>query len=370
MLLSEMVRRIADEQVLHDDASTYSRTGTYNWTTVVSKTVTLTKQAIVYISFTTERLTSTSYGAGRVLLGDTPIASSGAAEAGVPFTRVCWILLDPGTYTFNFQLSCFQTSYSTDGMKVSGIKIIAFNFPDKSKVSYSGSANVAPGATATIINQNFTLPTARRTVAGRLKRIPIFLFAYLTAGSRVSVVKNPGESDDSDRVNWKILINDTQVSWTERANDRGTSSSNLTYGAGAYGLYAYPFDAGSTINIKINATNTSTTTTYTCTAYIAILACPWLIPAIEYEPIALEFPQGSTLYIVAEPLQTDPTKTIKLGRRRGISFGDTTDYYSTATGAGILMWNYTFESVEVSSCTLLVAGYGGCISIIAVDVRG
>jgi hypothetical protein len=60
---------------------------------------------------------------------------------------------------------------------------------------------------------------------------------------------------------------------------------------------------------------------------------------------------------------------LKLGFQRAWSFGDNTNYYSIASGTDILSWNYTFESVEVSSCLLLVSGYGGCISIIAVDVR-
>jgi len=63
-----------------------------------------------------------------------------------------------------------------------------------------------------------------------------------------------------------------------------------------------------------------------------------------------------------------PTKTIQLGYVRAWDLGY--NYYSIASGTGILSRNYTFESVEVSSCTLIISGLGGCISIIAVDVRG
>ncbi|MEM1530477.1 MAG: hypothetical protein QXI05_02955, partial [Candidatus Bathyarchaeia archaeon] len=59
--------------------------------------------------------------------------------------------------------------------------------------------------------------------------------------------------------------------------------------------------------------------------------------------------------------------TIQLGGARAWDLGY--NYYNTASGTGILYWNYTFESVEVGQCVLLVSGNGGCISIIAVDVR-
>jgi hypothetical protein len=83
----------------------------------------------------------------------------------------------------------------------------------------------------------------------------------------------------------------------------------------------------------------------------------------------MDFPQGSTMYVVLEPLNLNPTKNLKLGRVRGVSFGDSTDFYSTSSGTGIQSWNYTFETVEVSNCLLNISGEGGCISILAVDVR-
>ena len=97
--------------------------------------------------------------------------------------------------------------------------------------------------------------------------------------------------------------------------------------------------------------------------------CPWIIPNSEDEPVELDFPDGSTIYIILEPLNSDPTKTIKLGKKRFVSFGDSTDYYSTASGTGILSWNYTFELVPVKNCILKIGGYGGCISVVGVDVR-
>jgi hypothetical protein len=102
-------------------------------------------------------------------------------------------------------------------------------------------------------------------------------------------------------------------------------------------------------------------------AILSFFACPWIFSSAEYEPFSLNFPPGSTLYVVLEPLSSDPTKTIKLGYPRAWSLN--CDYYSTSSGTGILAWNYTFENVPPSECILKVSGGGGCISIIAVDVR-
>jgi hypothetical protein len=104
-------------------------------------------------------------------------------------------------------------------------------------------------------------------------------------------------------------------------------------------------------------------------ASIIIIVSPWILGYSEGEVFNLNFPQGSTLYVVTEPLWNDVTKTVKIGKKRARTFGDSTDYYYTASGTGILNGSYTFESVPVSNCVLVVSGFGGCISIIAVDVR-
>jgi hypothetical protein len=73
---------------------------------------------------------------------------------------------------------------------------------------------------------------------------------------------------------------------------------------------------------------------------------------------------------VFESLDADPTKNSKIGKVRAVTYGDATDYYSTATGTGILSHIYTFELVEIGSVTLTVNGLGGCISLVGLDDRG
>ncbi len=70
-----------------------------------------------------------------------------------------------------------------------------------------------------------------------------------------------------------------------------------------------------------------------------------------------------------EPLDKDPTKNSKIGKVRAVSYGDATDFYSTASGTGILSHTYTFEIVAVSDVSVFVNGFGGCISLVGVDER-
>jgi len=55
--------------------------------------------------------------------------------------------------------------------------------------------------------------------------------------------------------------------------------------------------------------------------------------------------------------------------RSAVSYGDTTDFYSTASGIGILSHSYTFETVSVTDVTIVVNGLGGCISMVGLDER-
>jgi len=101
-----------------------------------------------------------------------------------------------------------------------------------------------------------------------------------------------------------------------------------------------------------------------------VIACPWiLVDDTDFEPIILDFPQGSTLYLMLEPLITNPTKNIKIGKVRAVSFGDTTDYYSTDSGTGILQHDYQFVEVKNGAVLLYMYGWGGCVSSIGIDIR-
>ncbi|MEM0010480.1 MAG: hypothetical protein QXT84_02160, partial [Candidatus Bathyarchaeia archaeon] len=102
--------------------------------------------------------------------------------------------------------------------------------------------------------------------------------------------------------------------------------------------------------------------------FSAVLS-PWLPPATETEIVSLNCPQGSTIYVVFEPLLEDQSKYIYLGKKRIIPLGQ--DYYSSAGGTGILTWSYTFDLISVEQVELLAKNvrHCGCITMIGVDVR-
>lgn len=368
MLLSEMVRKISDEEILVNDTTSYAGSGVCDWVTLATKQVTLSSQRIVFVRFTGYAHNCT--GNARVLLGSVPLLSTGALTISQTRTVETFVVLTAGTYTFTFQIS--NISVGTGGtMKITLIYIASLNFSDVASL-YADSGNIQVGnnATVTVLDQNVTMASARRTPAGTTKEVWCFIKALMFAVDlRKSTVINNGAT--SGLVNWRLKIDNAQKTWTEKYDDYLSSlaGTNDAYAEGAYGCFLVKLNVGQTVNIKIEAYNYNTGASQTCRAVITVIACPWFMGNAEHQPISLSFPQGSTLYLVTEPFTGDPAKTVKIGKKRFVSYGDTTDYYYTASGTGILTAAYTFEAVTVESCVLLVGGSGGCISVIAVDVR-
>jgi hypothetical protein len=154
----------------------------------------------------------------------------------------------------------------------------------------------------------------------------------------------------------QLLVDGVQVNWTTRIQDTGSNEN-------AYANYYGSLSAGSVHAFTIGKDNANTV------IHVSIVACPWLLATVDNEPMTLDFSQNSTLYLVLEPLNADPAKNSKIGKVRAVTYGDTTDFYSTATGTGILSHSYTFELVEVTSVTVIVNGLGGCISMVGLDGR-
>jgi len=324
----------------------------------------------MYAEFTIYVGSSGCHFNGRVLLDDVPILSAGGKVTALndySVTRRIIFFCPAGAHTFKFQIACWVlqgTPY------IYNCYLGAFNFVDKATQNNdSGSVSCPAGATTTLINQNFSVPSARKLAVGTIKKYFMTITLYAEREEqRVSKIKNSGESNEANYFNWRLLLNDIEQTFTERLNDVTSSTANITYGEGAYGRITALVDPSASYNIKIKCYN-GFGSAYNGRAVTKITICPWIIPDVEYEPITLDFPQGSTFYIITEPLDQNPTKTSKIGKKRGRSFGDTTDYYSTASGTNILSHNYTFETIEVANSVLLVSGFGGCISILGVDVR-
>jgi len=366
-----MVRRIADEEQFVHDTSKYESPdeSKHDWTTRVTKNITLSKQKLVYVEWDT--YTYNSEGASRVLLDSTPLLATGYVDYEQTVTRKVFLVLPAGSYSFEFQTACW--SAGTGGyVRITNIRIAAFNFSDLDSHNYD-SGNVSIPRTSTfqdVISESFTTPASRTLPIGTIKKYTALIFVYV---ENVDVDKRRDKWRTSYQYNyfaWRLQIDGTNQTLTESQNDCGDVTDYESYGVGAYAKLVKVLDPNTSYTFKVQCSNyMSDGDPHTVRAIVKIVLCPWIIPAGEYEPVTLNFPQGSTLYIVLEPLNDNPTKNVKIGKKRGVSFGDTTDYYYTASGTDILQADYTFESVEVESCSLLISGHGGCISIIAVDVR-
>jgi hypothetical protein len=198
--------------------------------------------------------------------------------------------------------------------------------------------------------------------------IHITAYCYVD-GNRESNMLDVGDATPAGESGWKIEIDGVQQDWNDKRDDnQDGSAANLGFGEGSYGRISYVAPVGSTVNIVVNAEN-KTGGAKDHYVRLSVVMCPWIIPDDEYDPLTLDFSQGSTFYMLTEPLHANPTKTVKIGKERFVSFGDATDYYDTDSGAGILETNYTFEIVDVTKIYLMVSGFGGCVSTLGVDIR-
>jgi len=373
MLLSEMVRQISHEEELVDDAGPHtSGTAAHDWEDRVSKDITLSAQRIIFIKFTTAVATGNPRGAGRVLVDGTPIVSSGPREISGSTVRKIYLILAAASYTIKFQTTMWDDDSGTGSLKITDIVIGQLEFADRntSYTDYKAEAqSINDGANSDLINQNITTPADRDLPCGTINKTVVIVTAYCQIDAkRASEMLDDGESTSAGFSGWSILVDDVQYDWDYDEDDQGGVADNLTYGEGAFGRLIFVADPETTYNIKINAAN-ETGGAENHSVYLQIVICPWIIPNESYEPIALDFPQNSTLYLTLEPLELNPTKTVKLGKVRFISFGDSTDYYSTDSGVDRLDYDYTFETVDINEIILKITGEGGCIAIIGVDIR-
>ena len=367
MLLSEQLRILKDEEVLWTPGPYDDSTGP-NWVTKATKQITLSATRIVYVRQKTKCQSGDSafLAVGRVLMDDKPIITAGYVPNGGDIMRDMFMVLPAGSYTFMFQ-TCILGSAGT--VRIYDLKIATLNFPDKQRNYYNpGTVSCPYGEETTVLDENFTPPVARKTPVGPIKKYVGIITVICEGARRQSFPRNPGESN-LPRFNYKISIDDTQVAWSERRDDRGDSDTNDSYGRGAFGRYVAAFDPNVQANLKIKVYNNYASQAWDCLARVEIILCPWILAADDYEPVSLNFADGSTLYVVAEPLSENPTKYVRIGKTRFNSFGDATDYYASSSGTNLVAFDYTFEMVEVANSVLHAKGFGGCIGIIGVDVR-
>jgi len=194
----------------------------------------------------------------------------------------------------------------------------------------------------------------RETCIGALKNAVFAVQCFASTPAGQTNFENVGDSLTNGV---SLAIDGAQVNWTARTQDTGS------YGA-ASAYYYGSLSVGVAHTFVITKDNANTVVN------ITIIAAPWILAGVDNEPVTLDFAQGSTFYALLEPLSSDPAKNSKIGKKRAVSYGDATDYYSIPTPAsGIMTHSYTFEIVTPVNASWLVSGIFGCISHIGVDER-
>ena len=370
VFLSEMVRKIADETEVLDDATHYDTTATTDWTTVKTQSVTLTKTQAIYVKFVCTTSAST-IGAGRVRIDNVRIVSTGYMAVGQSVTREVYIVKTAGTYSITFESSVI-TIGASPYVRMEDLRVGLLNFSDTFSNYIAGTYGTSSmDSEKTVIDTTTVATTTTRlTPVGTIKNYVWRIVFHLTAPDyRLNALLNVGDGLVAGKLNWKLYIDGAQADWPNRVNDYGADASNSTFADGAYSFLHNVYVAATAKTVKITCQNQHATDHIDVGAYVWAHITPWIIHSSSYEPVNLQFPQGSTCYVVTEPCATDPSKNTKIGKVRFASYGDTTDFYSIETGTGILIHDYIFETVVPESCILNVSGEGGCISMLAVDIR-
>jgi hypothetical protein len=343
-MLSEMVRDLSAETVLLDVATTFTRNAA-TWGTLHDYgNIILAENSLVLLEYTATMAHAGTTGkccAHKVKIGASYV--SGFQYDAYPSTDDVAVLLwlNAGTYDVLVEgVGDYQNSGNYHEMDISNFKISLVKFHDTNDASCSSLA-----AYAGIITKKITV---RNTPLGPLSK-GFMHIQIMTENGAAAAVLPTVSVDGGGALGWD---------WSKTTQVAG--SYNDSYGS-VCGRMEVALSAGANHTVAISGG--------TGTHYISVVFSPWILPTAAAEVISLNFPQGSTIYLTTEPLLTNPTKYVKLGKPRAISFGDATDYYYNTSGTGILTATYTFEAVALLGNILYVYGWGGCISIIALDAR-
>ncbi|MDT8781105.1 MAG: hypothetical protein IAX22_00465 [Candidatus Bathyarchaeota archaeon] len=377
VLLVEQQRIVASEQNLTTLSGQNTSSAVHNWETRATQALSLSEKCLIRIRGYYGVGGGSSYaGAARIVVDGTPVWSSGSLSGAAgwgTYTPEIYVVLESGSHSVLYQTSVFVSGAWAGWQQY---QVIKFKFNDL--LAHAASARAVGGTSGVgnaVINTNITVPSGRQTPIGKIKQYSAFIFVFgydddASAPTRRTRAKNIGEASDANKHNLRLYVNSVQVSWNDRKyDDQISSTSNPTYARGSFGFACLPVNAGQTLNIKVYDYH-STSNRY-CQLYLTAVLCPWITTNQAYQPVALDFPQGSTFYAVLEPFyENSTTKNSKLGKARGISFGDATDFWSVASGVDVLVHTYTFEVADVSSCEWLVSCSAYvCVSHVGVDVR-
>jgi hypothetical protein len=333
-LLPEMLRILSDESNLINVATSYNVVSAAYATIHDYGDVTLSKAGLLLIKFTAGPSSGTGYF--RIRVGATLYAY--ACKLATTTTCSFIVYLDAGTY-----------GILAEAAGAGGITNYIHDF----QAGFANFSDLTGEVLAAYVGAIAKTTTVRVTPVGDIKNTVYCVTVHaVTAGAQTNL-ENPGDALTNGV---QILIDGVQQSWSERyqGDVNGMAAGGKLYVAAS---------AGVSHSITVTEDNAATDET------VSVAVCPWILPPVAFEPVEFSFSGGSTVYVVTEPLNVDVSKSVKIGKGRAVSFGDATDYYYASSGTGILISSYTFEAVKVGGNIMAVSGFGGCISVVAVDLR-
>jgi hypothetical protein len=339
-MLTQQLRQVKLEQSLVDDATAYY-TSSSTWVTVKDwGNFVLAQDSIILIQYQLLGVGGARCEA-RIQLNSVDVHVAGNSGAGGPITYYVMFFLQAGTYDLTALLKYTVSSASV------GIQNMKFGTVPFTDLVGGWEAQYATPYGVTVPNRNTPIgPLANATFLANVT-------AYTAGG--LTNMENVGETLTNGV---SITVDGVQVSWNNRYQGAGANSDP------AWGNAIGKMTVGAAHWFAISKRNANTI------VWMSIIGCPWILSDdTAFSPVALAFSQQSTLYIVTEPLANNVSRTVRVGKKRGVSFGTATDYYYSSTGTDIVISSYTFESVSVPDVTLYAFGFPTCISIVGVDIR-
>jgi hypothetical protein len=331
-----MVRDLASEDNLINDPASYTTTSATFVTLKDFGDVVVPADGLVLVNFKQSQPVAQGTSRIRIKVGGVyAYATKHTVQGLITYSFICF--LAAGTYAV---IAEGRMGYIS--VTMSDFQLGFVNFTD---LQGSALAVYAAGISKTT--------TARLTPVGNIKNTVYCVTVYATTAGGQTNCENSGESLTNGI---QVLLDGVQKAWDERWQG---DVNDMPAGGKCY----VSASAGASHTVTVTKDNANTVVN------ISVAVCPWILPGTVFEPIDLDFSQGSTVYVVAEPLDANPTKFVGVGKEHAVTFGTSTDYYSSSSAVDIVSFSYTFEVAKVGECGVYASGFGGCISHVGLDAR-
>ena len=309
-------------------------------------TINLAATGIVAFSYDVVAPASSAYGNTFIMFSASWFdyrVGGGSVYNGETKTFNGLIVLPAGSYSVKAYgiMSLDSRSISVKNMKLG---VVAF-----SDIAYVAAQEYSQSLSISLNSRKTCLG---RTIAGNCI---VYVQAFATVAGVSITFADPGENPT---FYIRIKVDGEQRKWSVRNQD----CDNMSTCGSASAMLGIQLSLDEQHTIEIEDYGLVFVT-------VSVVFSPWLLGAEDLSPVILEFPTGSTLYVTAEPLIADATKSIKIGRKRAVSLGGGTDYYVVQSGTGIITLSYTFDYLPTGEPLLAVNGLNCCVSLIGVDVR-